>query len=103
MTLTLAEIQERDNRAALATGRLRNIGEARGVQSLLVEDVQSNVAGRVNAGTYEERWLLKCMTADLPELPVPQQALRVDDAMYIVETVQDIEGMLDLRLVVRRA
>ena len=104
MTLTWSEIQERDNREALSTGRGRTIGDTAGVLSLLVEDVQANAAGRalVQDGSFEERWFLKCMTGDLPALPIPDQVLRIDGELFLVESAREIEGMLNIRLKARR-
>jgi len=102
MVLTLEEIRERDNREALSTGRERTIGDTAGVQSLLVEDTQANATGRGMGGAYEERWFLKCMTADLPVKPIPDQVLHIDGEIFLVEAVRDIEGVLDIRMVVRR-
>jgi len=102
MALTREEIQARDNREALSTGKLRTIGETAGVLSLLVEDAQANAMGRGMGGAYEERWFLKCLTADLPVKPIPDQVLRIDGEIFLVESVRDIEGLLDIRMVVRR-
>jgi len=103
MAFTREEIQERDSREALSTGRERTIGDTPGVLSLLVEDVQANAVSRGLGGAYDERWFLKCMTGDLPVKPIPDQALRIDGDLFLVEAVRDIEGLLDIRMRVSRA
>jgi len=96
-------IRDRDNRTTLSRGTRRTIGDTLNVLSLLIEDIQGNASGRANDPNYEDRWFLKCLTSDLPVLPIPEQALTIDGRLFIVNTVQDIEGLLDMRLRVRRA